>query len=103
MTMKQTEERARAATSSVEATRLKTLNIRRQALRIGRKLEEFKEIMMFLGHNDVCGVRRVLGQALKDGKSPFAILGTLQSAFEGRFRTPHEQAGKKYSGQRSPH
>ncbi|CAN0492524.1 unnamed protein product, partial [Hapterophycus canaliculatus] len=85
-----------------EATRLKTLNIRRQALRIGRKFEEFKKIMMFLGQNDVCGVRRVLGQALKDGKSPFAILGTLQSAFEGRFRT-HEQAGKKYSGQRSPH
>ncbi|CAM9593997.1 unnamed protein product, partial [Hapterophycus canaliculatus] len=49
-----------------------------------QELEEFKKLMIFLGQNDVCGVRRVLGQALKDGKSPFAILGTLQSTFEGR-------------------
>lgn len=85
MTINQTEQRARAAVSTLHATRLKTLNVRRQALRIGRKLEEFKKIMMFLGENDIAGVRRVLGKALKDGKSPFAILGTLQDAFEGRY------------------
>lgn len=85
MTMKQTEYRARAAVATVKATKLEMLNIRRKALRIGRQLEAFKKVMMFLGENDVAGVRRVLGQALKDGKSPFAILGTLQAAFEGRY------------------
>ena len=84
-TMKQMEERGRAASSALHAKCLATLNLRRQALRIGRKLEGFKKVMMFLGENDVPGVRRVLGQALKDGKSPFAVMNTLRAAFEGRY------------------
>ena len=86
MTMRQTGERARAAAKTVQGVRLNALNLRRRALRICRQLDAFKKIMMFLGENDIAGVRRVLGQALKDGKSPFAILATLQSAFEGRYR-----------------
>ncbi|CAB1108442.1 unnamed protein product [Ectocarpus sp. CCAP 1310/34] len=62
------------------------LNLKRQASRIGRKLQEYKKVMMFHGDIDIPGVRRVLAQALKDGKSPIAMLGTLEAAFQGRYR-----------------
>lgn len=85
-TMNQIEGRARKLSASRDAARLKMLNLRRLASRMCRKLQEYKKVMIFLGENDIPGVRRVLGQALKDGKSPIAMLGTLEAAFEGKYR-----------------
>ncbi|CAN0529057.1 unnamed protein product, partial [Ectocarpus sp. 12 AP-2014] len=84
--MNQIEGRARSSSAARDANRLQMLNVRRQASRIGRKLREHKKVMTFLGENDIPGVRRVLGQALRDGKSPIAMLGTLEASFRGRYR-----------------
>ncbi|CAN0549367.1 unnamed protein product [Ectocarpus sp. 12 AP-2014] len=80
-TMNQIEGQARSSSAARDANRLQMLYLRRQESRIGRKLREHTKVMTFLGENDVPCVRRVLGQALKDGKSPIAMLGTLEAAF----------------------
>ncbi|CAN0395439.1 unnamed protein product, partial [Ectocarpus fasciculatus] len=84
--MNQIEGRARKLSASRDAVRLKMFNLRRLASRMCRKLQEYKKVMISLGENDIPGVRRVLGQALKDGRSPIAMLGTLEAAFEGNNR-----------------
>jgi hypothetical protein len=53
-------------------------NSRQRFETLGRKLGDYKRILMLLGSNDVAGLRRLLAAALRRGASAQTICGLLE-------------------------
>ena len=68
-----------------EVQKLFTLNQMRKCLTSHRRVEVAKSIFIYLAEHDVSGVRRLMGQARRDGLSMTSILGKLEQAVMGAY------------------
>lgn len=51
-----------------------------------KNLDAYKRVVMMVGREDIPGIKRVFGQALKKGRSVHALLALLASAVNGHYR-----------------
>lgn len=54
--------------------------------RLVRNLDVYKRIVMMVGTEDIPGIKRVFGQALRKGRSVHALLALLASTVDGHYR-----------------
>lgn len=61
------------------------LNLMKRANKLNRALNMNKRVLLFLANNDIAGVRRLLSQALREGKSANRMLDSLEFALQGKY------------------
>lgn len=84
-TSNQLENRLREVVDNRRAVQLREFNLLKRTARLNRTLDLNKRVMILLATEEIGGARRLLSQALRDGKSAHALLGTLELALEGKY------------------
>ncbi|CAM9174716.1 unnamed protein product, partial [Sphacelaria rigidula] len=85
LTRSQLIDRAKFHYVDKKAFRLQSKHAEKRRQIVVKNIDIHKRIVMMVGSEDIGGIKRIFGQALREGKSVHAILATLESAVNRQY------------------